>query len=336
MVSSHRWLGPQWPSDLDFRAVLCTQLQRTSTMVAQLASLSSLGAVPWLEVVELFHAKVDALFDFGRWLFVLVPGAEVLIDDAYCSWARILLGGNAWRNYAPCSSELGWTMSGFDRVVQVVAMRRARLWQRGGGDWHATFMRMAASVKGSWSHTSLAILQQKGIPDWPEEPYGSYADTVTKRLSTAYCRKWRVDVARHRAQVPYYLLVESPGEIFRTLQSWNLSAEMQHNLRSWCRLRCGLLCLRHVEGHRSMARYQRCIFCNQRVRNATVHAISTCGHWSLFRGNFAEQAALVAEDGRQQFTLEMLKVGRSLGALEVALRWAAEMDAEERRFWCEG
>ena len=190
-------------------------------------------------------------------------------------------------------------------------------------------------MQGSWSHTSQAILEAKGVPDRPAAPDGVYDDIVAGCLRDAYTVTWRADVARHRAQVPYYLLESNPGATIQALRSAELSGETQYHLRSWCRMRCGFLCLRHLERRHSEAKYQHCIFCHDRVRNATVHVFSVCRCWDFLGLAFAAQTGLVAGDSHQKFTLAALKLGQSMDAMSIAFRWAAEVDKEQQMFWCE-
>ena len=66
-----------------------------------------------------------------------VTDAEQIADEYYAKWARLLLGADPWRNSGTCSSEVGWKLSGYARVVRAVALRRAALWNRGYSDWCA-------------------------------------------------------------------------------------------------------------------------------------------------------------------------------------------------------
>ena len=134
VVSAHRWLGTLWPDSLDFSGTLQSRLQHCGVVVSQLAGLVSLGVVTWPALCELFESKVDSLLDLGRWLFIMVEGAEQIVCEAYERWARTLLGAEWYRNAGTCSSELGCTMSGFHRIVLAVAMRRAKLWLSADGD----------------------------------------------------------------------------------------------------------------------------------------------------------------------------------------------------------
>ena len=245
-------------------------------MVAQLAGLSTMGVVPWLAVCVLFETKIDSILGFGRWLFILMPNAVHIIDQAYERWSRTLLGADWWRNAAVCGSELGWNISGFARVVYAVAMKRAKLWLRGIPDWHARFF-VLSNVRGlGWSKQSLSVLTTWSLLDWPAwftpgASLESYRAYVLRTLSSHHVGRWRDRALKHKAQVPYCQFAEGPG---LSIQGWrllSLPGDTLTNMRSYCRLRCGLLVLRHLRGKKSMALLQSCVFCNIGVRNATVH-----------------------------------------------------------------
>ena len=288
-------------------------------------------------VCELFDTKVDAIMDFGRWLFILVPCSQQRIDDFYDGWARTLLGADFWRNAGACASELGWQLSGFGRVVRSVALRRAKLWSLADVDWHASFFKMSLDLPGSWACVSGKLLEDWSIADWPSwnhhrksmEHYKLYVDSV---LATRYRASWTSIISRHRSHVPYHLFEPLPGTGIGRLQV-HLPLASHVHVRSWCRLRCGLLCLSHLGGSRSAARFQDCIFCKQSVRNNLVHSLSLCPRWASRRTLLEEAAQLERRRGAQEFTLQCLRSDLPGEALICMLTWAAELDRGEYEFW---
>ena len=337
-VHCHRWLGLLWPENLDFRGFLVSRLAAASTNLAQIAGLAAMHAVPWLAALKIFEAKVDSILEMGRWVFVMVPDAEELLEVAYGKWACAMLGADWWRNKAVCCSELGWRLSGFARVVRSVALRRARLWRRGGSDWHAAFFRRAAVSGCGWAAKGLVAMQRWGVSDWPSwsdeaSNLDDYKRYVDHKLIAECHSRWRQVADCHQAQVPYPLLETSPGVRILSLRSMDLSADTQMGLRSWCRLRCGALTLRHLDGRVSAARYQRCIFCGQPVRNATVHALGLCRYWSVQRADFGVAASVVHGTSCQVVARMVLSGDVCAGALEVAVEWARRIDQQEYAFW---
>ncbi len=266
LVGAHRWLGVLWPADLDFRAYLLSRLQAASGAVAQLAGFASSRMIPWYMVGDLFETKVDSLLAMGRWLFCMVDDAQVIIDGYYEGWARLFLGADPWRNAATCMSKVGWKLSGFARVVRAVALRRASLWLAGTSDWHASFFFTCGTLTGSWSSCSASLLRQWSVADWPEwqgvpKTYQKYKCYVNDVLAHACFPSWQARVQLHRSYIPYGCFDPAPGLVVERCRREHLPHDVNMQLRSWLRLRCGLLVLSHREGRRSAARYQSCTGC---------------------------------------------------------------------------
>ena len=182
------------------------------------------------------------------------------------------------------------------------------------------------------------MLDSASILDWPQwcqnggtlDDYRVYVDCL---LSDAYCLEWNVAAHRHQAQVPYTVLDSSPGTCIRHIRQLHLSTGAHFCLRSWCRLRCGLVVLRHLGGKTSLARYQRCIFCQRPVRNATVHVLGVCGHWGAFRQEYAAACSEGSIGSPQVFTRRVLCCLVPAQALEVACTWSAAIDRESFDYW---
>ena len=337
-VSCHRWLGILWPDSLDFRMFLLARLAVASAAVAQLAGLATMHAVPWLAVLQLFEAKVDSLMDLGRWLVIMVPDAEAILDEAYGRWACSLLGADWWRNKAVCCSELGCRISAFARVVKAVALRRARLEMRDSSDWHAGFFHRAEASAYGWAARSRAVLNEWDITTWSEwcvrgSDLVSYKNYVEQRLILVCQERWKQAVSKHNAQVPYYLFENSPGVRMQSFRSSVFSVAFHSGLRSWCRLRYGIIVLRHLEGRASAARFQHCIFCDRPLRNATVHVIGLCSHWNHRREEFGTAASVPDGASCQVVTQKFFNGSIPSLALELAVSWAAQIDKDAFEYW---
>ena len=120
-----------------------------------------------------------------------------------------------------------------------------------------------------------------------------------------------------------------------SLRSRGLSGAAGLKLRSWCRLRCGLIVLRHLGRRESRARYQDCIWCNCSIRNATVHCLSVCCRWQQIRAQLANAMGVHPQDNHQAFALRALGANLSATALEIVASWAADLDRESYDFWLE-
>ena len=103
--------------------------------------------------------------------------------------------------------------------------------------------------------------------------------------------------------------------------------------RSLCRLRAGLLRLGHVLHAKSSARRQSCIYCDTPCGSLTFHVLAHCEVWSDHRNACWEQVGRAPPSGcaAQIHALFSLRPGGS-GFSEL-LAWAAELDAEAKKFW---
>ena len=247
------------------------------------------------------------------------------------------MGSEWYRNPAVCTSELGWKLSGFARVVYVVAVKRAKLWLKGSADWHAGFFVSSSRMGCGWALRSASLLEKWCITDWPQwvspgSTVASYKDYVWNILANTCQSSWWSVARRHRAQVPYSQFVTKGGESLHVWRTLPLPATALLRMRSWCRFRCGLFDLRHLGGRNSDAEYQKCIFCDADVRNATVHCLSLCGHWATNRVDLVRCLGVAPEAGNQEFALAALGC-LDLDALVVLIHWAAEMDYAASAFW---
>ena len=269
---------------------------------------------------------------------VLSTKYQVLSNSAYDRWARILLGADWYHNAFTCSSELGWLLSGFDRVILAVAMRRATLYLSNASGWHRRIFECAASMDCGWASLSLQLLHSRGVLDYPTwvgsgatlEEYRAYVKSV---LGAGYAERWYLGVVKHSAEPSYSLLGSGPGSSLSILKSFDFPADVEILMRHWCRLRCGLILLVHLGGLERQAKFQECVFCGQVTRKPLIHCLSLCPRWSTFREQLSAATGLTAGDSHVQFAIRCLSAGSDRAALEIAIRWAADIDDASYRFW---
>ena len=106
----------------------------------------------------------------------------------------------------------------------------------------------------------------------------------------------------------------------------DLPWDVQLCLRGWCRLRAGLATLRAVNGRRSQARFQSCIFCDRPTRNATVHALALCPPWEERRREF-RLAASLGDCSAQALALAVLRCHPSSQGFVEGVRLADAIDS---------
>lgn len=336
----HRWLGVLWPHDLCFTAALLQAIGCATRACAPLIALVSAKAVPLSFAVELFEAKVDSVLNVGRWLYVLVPAAQSALDEALERWARALLGAEPWRSSAVARSELGWQLSGFARAVRSLALRRARLWARDTNDWYRSYF-MHCHVRGlGWASSSLRILSSWGVADWPSvqdtcPTHASYVRLVQSSLTAACSSSLQAGLDAHGGQVPYTCFQACPSDLLSLSRRCDLPWSVQVKMRGWCRMRAGLPGLRSLHGRRSNARFQRCIFCEGGVRNATVHSLAVCGAWIDYRRAFVVASMSGESLSAHQLTVAILGVHPGSPGFSEAVILCDAVDARATGFWKE-
>jgi hypothetical protein len=289
-VNSHRWLGILWNSALDFTPSLETVLHAAGAVLATLAGLVAARAIPLHLAVRLFEGKVDSILEYSRWLCATSHGAMQRYDEAADLWARTLLGADSWRNAAVCAGELGWRLTGAARAACSIAARQARIISLCNGVLYKDIFTAAEQAGVGWAEAARHVLLSFGIDDWRSLPvdatYEHYMAHTRAQAASACLPSWRAKVEKHTAQVPYNLLQQVPSEALSHPDLAALPWSTQIAVRGWCRIRAGLPRLRALDGRRSEAKFQQCIFCNQRLRNATVHVVARCPHWLDLRNAF--------------------------------------------------
>ena len=335
----HRWLGVLWPHDLCFTATLLDAVRRAWAAFAPICNLVEAMAIPLTLALPLLVLKVDSVLNVGRWLFTLSPTAKTILDDTLDSWARSLLGGEAWRNGAVARSELGLHISGFLCGVRSVALRRARLWRMSDDDWYKKFFLSCLDQPHSWAYCSAGLLRDFAICDWPDvanicPTYDAYSRYVDSALIAHCGGELMAGTARHQAQVPYNSFQTLPSLALKGVSSSNLSWGTQLRLRCWFRMRAGLVCLRARNNQRSSAAHQSCIFCGCGVRNATVHVLAVWSHWAVQRDCFV--AASIGSDHvlpSDKLCLAVLGSYPGLAGFPEAVDFCGDVDLGAALFW---
>jgi hypothetical protein len=272
----------------------------------------------------------------GRWLFIMVPNVERILNDAYDRWARAFLGAEFWRNAAVCAHELGWLLSGFARAVLAMASQRAKWWADGG--WHSQFFLKCHTKDCGWALQSSRVLSSFSVLDWPQwsSGGGTVADyrVYVKGVLLQHCHNSMSQQLRvHSQRLPYYVLEPEIHYMPAVFKALALPIGASCKLRHWCRLRCGLVALRHLGGRLSAAIFQSCVFCNARTAHPLVHCMALCPRWQGQRDAFINVAGRPDGETNQEFTVRLLSSSLSAWLLTLVIDWAAEMDEVSADFW---
>lgn len=286
MKLSKTWLGILWTCSLDFAPDLKKRLGSASANFAELVGLVGLPGLPLPVALSMFEAKVVGALSHGRWLEALVPEAEALLDAQFEKWARALLGADWWRSGAIATAEVGWSLSGFARTVEVVARRRARLWLLPDGDFYKEFFRWGGVVPGkTWARASAQLLRDWGVLDFPPfasggNGYQQYLQYVRVQLETRCRIQWKLMAGRHTAPVRYLEVQSEPGAAMMAIRRCPLGWDVLRFVRGWCRVRAQLQVFRAAR-----RRFAPCIFCDEVVPAELEydHVFDSCSAWAEMR-----------------------------------------------------
>lgn len=335
--SSHKWLGILWPANLEFDSALKVRVAIAQKSFALLVGLAQRDILPLHLICSIFWARVFASLSVGLWLNGTADSANEILDDLLVSWARQLLGASCWHNASLLLSELGWDISGHLLAVMAAAMRRARLWTLPTEDLYAQVFRLAHAWPNSWASRSSAFLSKFGILDFPAWNQGGnlqqYRLYVRQRCRDLGLPSWR-EVAQRHARLPLYLEVQPQhSNLLHLVPNLVLGWEDRQAVRSFCRLRAGIIRLTHVDGRLSRASIQNCIFCSKRLRTGLPHVLCRC---ATFEGWWQQLATLRRQEDRELVSEEakaILACPPSSSLFVLVLRFAKDIDVRARLFW---
>ena len=283
----HKWLGLPWPSLLDWVKLAERKIASATAVVSSLQGLLDRFVAPICIVLQLFSLKVNSSLRFGRWLWSVSPGVPALLEEAYRSWARMLLGADRWRNWAICFGELGWKFSGSASAVLEVALRRQYFWSQANQTLAGTMFVKAHSLPGAtWAKQSLDLLSSWGLDDYPiwklrSTGAGGYAVYLCNVLEAKCLEIWQAEASRHTRPFPLPAVVSDTRTLFRGSFGWNVLIAQ----RSLIRLRCGFVRCGHLHGAMSQAQSVQCFACNKFTRSPVFHILLYCSHFEETRDN---------------------------------------------------
>ena len=214
-------------------------------------------------------------------------------------------------------------------MVVAVATQRAKWWADGG--WHSQFFLKCNARGCGWALQSSRVLSSFSVQDWPQwsSAGGTVADYrgYVKCVLLQHCHKNMTNLLReHSQRLPYYVLEPEIQYMPGVLKALDLPVAASCRTRHWCRLRCGLVALRHLGGRFSAAVFQSCVFCDARTAHPLVHCMAICPRWQRQRDDFISLAGRPEGETNQQLTIRMLSSSLSAQLLAVVIEWAAELD----------
>ena len=272
-----------------------------------------------------------------RWLWLCTETARLQLCDFLDRCARSLLDADPWRNAAVARSELGWHLSGWERLLRDSACRLARIQCMPVGDLYRDASDRAVTQTDSWTGQCARLLHSAGVQEWqswqtPGVSLKDYRLYVSQTLKDNGHAVWLAAVQRHNAQVPYCTFQDNMCTAMHQLRRCQLTWDQQLCVRSWCRLRAGLVVLRHLGGRVSEARHQNCVFCDICVRNATVHCLCKCDSFLESRKEIVSVASwhFVSTD---ELARNILSCQPGAAVFGEVLLMASQIDRKAEEFW---
>ncbi|CAE8595858.1 unnamed protein product [Polarella glacialis] len=165
-TTAHRWLGWLWSPAGGACETLVLRVPTASRHAASLSGFVQASGIPLPLAGALFQGKVIGSLIPGMWLYaVMAPDAMKVLEDAWSSWGRLLLGAPPWKNTHAAAWELGWSCYGAAYAMLVIALRRARIWLWPRDDFYRGVFIQSHSFHESWASRSKQLLLDWGLTD---------------------------------------------------------------------------------------------------------------------------------------------------------------------------
>ena len=252
-------------------------------------------------------------------------------------WAKSLFGSDPWRNGSLAQLELGWCLFGYLRAVLDVACRRAAMLRLPADDVHLKICLVACTSLGTWASASKQLLCRFGLRDTLGEGFetaAAYKQYVKSVLVAAAAVARRNDVDRHVLPFPYQRVLQGNTDGVGRFLRLGLAWETLAGIRSWSRLRLGLLVLCARGGRKSRAFLQLCICCGEEIVAAEAynHVVCECPRWAALQHRVRE-AQIVPLEMRAQ---AWLAIGPGSEAFVDVVALASAIDNFAYSCWADG
>lgn len=215
---------------------------------------------------------------------------------------------------------------------------RARLWLLPPGDFYRSeFLRSCLAGGSTWATLGALLLAQWGIQDivaWPGGlDYNAYCRYARQQVMAKCCAVSLLERRKHGAPFSHVLLtsVDNYAPIHKQCLRKGLPWGVLQGVKSWCRIRAGLVLLGHRHKRRSQRRLQSCLFRNVDTSAPYVHVFLHCPYWQHRRRVVAD---LTGGLGTQQGHLvSMLQLRPGAPGFVEVVNWCAAVDVESASFW---
>ena len=335
MRDKHKWLGLTWTVSLSFQDTLSHRAALAGAVWGLICGLLRNRTIPIDIALSLFCSKVLPTLLQGASMYGLDEQTETSLSLLQDAWARRAFGLESWRNAAVASSELGWKSPLHLEVVLAVAMRHFRLWQLPDDDMYKTRFMWSHRLKQSWADQSLSLIHFWGLVDWVEwkaDTFG-YKKYARRRLEEICFPGW-LQTAQASMQPPAYTSFQEVHSLIPEIAAaLHLDWETRLNVFAFCKLRAGGMQFAALNGRRSRAKIQQCIFCQTRTRAARVHVLASCLAWQHHRQSVGMRLGLDFSDPPANVCRKILSCHPTSPAFRIVALWAADLDRGCVDFW---
>jgi len=140
--------------------------------------------------------------------------------------------------------------------------------------------------------------------------------------------------ARHRLPLPYVDVIAGaqPNLLQRSVIRSSPSWPVLISVRSWCRVRAGLVVLGHRGGRISRAAVQNCVFCGCESSSIYAHVFLSCRRWDVSRRLTCDVLGY-AVGTRLCHLIDLLRLVPGCPQFDMMSTWCREVDNEAKRFW---
>ena len=333
--AEHKWLGLTWTNSLSFHKSLCQQATLASAIWGSICALIRSKALPMDLAMSLFRTKVLPTLLQGASMYGVEDNLVGFLSELQNSWAKQVFDLDTWRNAAVAIGEWGWSLPLHLEVVIEVAMRRFRLWQLPDDDSYKLSFMWSHSIQASWASKSLSLLRRWDLLDWVEweETQRSYREYLRGHLEGIWLDTWFTEAATSRQPPAYTSFQAAPSCIIKGVAGSPFPWEVRVAIFALCKLRVGALVLSSLNGRRSSAKIQRCIFCNTRTRTARIHVMASCSYWRIRREQVKDLLGLSDDLQSADLCRAIFNCNLQCRAFPALTAWAAEIDRGCTGFW---
>ena len=161
----------------------------------------------------------------------------------------------------------------------------------------------------------------------------SYRRYIDTRIAELCAEGRRGKVGSHQQPIPYRdINIGANADQAQGIHH-RLSWRVLSGQRAMSRVRLGLLRLSHLNGKASEARYQQCIFCEQRLLSPYLHTFASCVFWANQRTAFWQRASVAQPESNRDALLGVVRSRPGWRQYEACISWVAELSSKEQKYW---